>query len=171
MNTINKLNTGQLIQLYRKKKGLSITDLANKVGISKQSISLYERSLRTPSISNAMKLSLELGIDFEDIKKTLPTFADLPLSDEIDSNPKLAIYTQVNAYIDSEDRDYVLFMIDILLNKNYDITVSKDIVIINSTLEKISDMYISLDKFISICKSYYFMNMSFIENLRLESNK
>ena len=114
MNTINKLNTGQLIQLYRKKKGLSITDLANKVGISKQSISLYERSLRTPSISNAMKLSLELGIDFEDIKKTLPTFADLPLSDEIDSNPKLAIYTQVNAYIDSEDRDYVLFMIDIL---------------------------------------------------------
>lgn len=165
------MNTGDLIQLYRKKKGLSLMDLATKIGISKQSVYLYERSLRTPSPSNAMKICSVLGIDLDEFQSTLPSFQTLPKPDEIDINPKLAINAQIATYVDTEDRNYILFMCEILESLNYDVTISKNTVIIERLNGNESTIYINLDKFTTIAHTAYFMNNGLIDTLKNESCK
>lgn len=167
------MNTGELIQLHRKKKGISLAELANKVGVSKQSISLYERSLRTPSVSNAMKICSALNISFDELNSTLPISQGLPLSVEVDKKPELAINTQTEIYVDEEDRKYILFMDKILSALNYDITISKDTVIIDDLKkEKHSyPIYVNLDDFITISYTTYFMNNGLIETLKNKARK
>lgn len=167
------MNTGELIQSHRKKKGLSIGELAEVVGVSKQSISLYERSLRTPSIINAVKICSALGIDFDKLNTTLPKSQALPLDSEVDKNPELAIKTQTDIYVDEQDRKYVLFMSKLLLSLNYDITISKKTVIIEDLQKELHDpvIYIDLNEFTTISYTTYFMNSGLIETLKSKARK
>lgn len=167
------MNTGELIQLHRNKKGLSIGELSEIVGLSKQSISLYERSLRTPSVANAMKICSALNIDFDKLNATLPKSQALPLGVEVDTDAEIAIKTQTDIYIDEPDRKYVLFMSKILSSLNYDITISKKTVIIENLQKENNDplVYINLDEFITISYTTYFMNSGLIETLKKRARK
>ena len=48
----------------REKKGMSQTDVANKIGLSQQAISSYENDERTPSVSTAKAIASVLGFDW-----------------------------------------------------------------------------------------------------------
>jgi transcriptional regulator with XRE-family HTH domain len=51
----------------RQKKDMSITDVAKLLGVSKMSISNYERGLRLPSIEKLYKLMMLYDLTQEDI--------------------------------------------------------------------------------------------------------
>lgn len=55
------------VRLYRNKKGLSQTDLARLVGVSRNSISSIERSEYVPTLKTAFKLSKILKVSITDI--------------------------------------------------------------------------------------------------------
>lgn len=51
---------------FREKKGLSQTELANRVGLKQTTISQYESGSRTPNLSMAKKLADVLEISLDD---------------------------------------------------------------------------------------------------------
>ena len=53
------------IQIYRKKKGLTQYELSELMGLSAATISYYERGIKQPSLSNALKLSVVLDASIE----------------------------------------------------------------------------------------------------------
>lgn len=167
------MNTGELIKLHRKKKGFSTSDLAKAVGVSKQSISLYERCLRTPSIVNAMKICSTLGIDFDELNATLPESQALPLDIEVDKNPELAINIQTEIYVDEQDRKYILFMSKLLSYFNYDVTISKKTVIIENLQQELNEptIYLDLTEFTTLSSTLYLMFFSLLESLKTKSRK
>ena len=58
---------GLNIKKYRKEKGLTQEDLANKIGKSKSTIEKYENGSVLPSIFNVAKIAIVLGISNTDI--------------------------------------------------------------------------------------------------------
>lgn len=56
---------GIMMKEYRKRKKLSLDDLAAMVGSSKQVLSRYERGERTPKISAAQKIADALDVPLE----------------------------------------------------------------------------------------------------------
>ena len=61
--------------LYRRRANLRQLDLANKVGLSEQAISKYERGRAKPPIKTAIAIAKILGVDvkkvFPDIQETV----------------------------------------------------------------------------------------------------
>ncbi len=51
------LNIGEKIGSLRAKSGLTQTDLAKKLGISRSSVNFWEMSLSSPSIANIIEMS------------------------------------------------------------------------------------------------------------------
>jgi transcriptional regulator with XRE-family HTH domain len=58
-----KSNIGKLIKFYRKKLGLTQTELSKLTGISQSTISDYEKGNIIPSISNIKKIAKALNIE------------------------------------------------------------------------------------------------------------
>lgn len=85
---------GNQIKFYRTKKGLRQQDLAYEVGISKQSISLYERGLREPSFEILNKIANFLNVDTK----------HLLIANESDINTKYTLE------ILDEDQKQILFI-------------------------------------------------------------
>ena len=48
---------GELIRMLRKQKGLTMEEAAKSLGISRQSLSNYERGVREPSLKTLITLS------------------------------------------------------------------------------------------------------------------
>lgn len=61
------MNIGENIQRLRKEKGLSQEYVAQKIGISRQSISLWEKNKTAPSIENLVVLSEILGVTVDEL--------------------------------------------------------------------------------------------------------
>lgn len=57
------------IKFYRKKLGLSQTALAQKIGVSQNTISSLECEIYDPRCSTALKLSQVFGVPVEEIFK------------------------------------------------------------------------------------------------------
>ena len=55
--------------LYRNEKKLSQLDIANKVGVTQQSISNWETGLRIPSVEILIKLSEIFGCTLDELVK------------------------------------------------------------------------------------------------------
>lgn len=51
---------------FRKQKGLSQTELANRVGLKQTTISQYENGFRRPNLHMAKKLADALGMSLDD---------------------------------------------------------------------------------------------------------
>lgn len=51
---------------FREKKGLSQTELANRVGLKQTTISQYENGSRRPNLSMAKKMAEALGMSLYD---------------------------------------------------------------------------------------------------------
>jgi len=61
------MTTGEIIQNRRKQSGWSQDQLAQKLGISRQSISKWEQDLALPDLENGLKLCETLGITVEEL--------------------------------------------------------------------------------------------------------
>jgi len=61
------MTTGEIIQNKRKQSGWSQDQLAEKLGISRQSISKWEQDLALPDLENGLKLCETLGITVEEL--------------------------------------------------------------------------------------------------------
>ena len=69
--------TGEEMKKARKAKGLTQKQLAEKVGVCKRTIELYENIGRKPFLPTEIKICKELGLDFSErvyeIVKSLPS--------------------------------------------------------------------------------------------------
>ncbi len=61
------MNLGEKIYEIRKEKGVSQDVLAGKLGVTRQTISNWENNVTAPDISQAKKLSEELGISLNEL--------------------------------------------------------------------------------------------------------
>ena len=63
----NMMNVAERILTARKKAGLTQMEVANRVGVSFQAISNWERGVSMPDISNLERLANVLGMTVDDI--------------------------------------------------------------------------------------------------------
>ena len=64
---VKSMTTGETIQNKRKQFGWSQDQLAEKLNISRQSISKWEQDLALPDLENGLKLCKTLGITVEEL--------------------------------------------------------------------------------------------------------
>ena len=73
---------GEKIQMYRKQLGMSQEELGQKLLVSRQTISLWEKGQTVPTIENLMRLREIFGVSVDDILG----FEDEKQNEEILSN-------------------------------------------------------------------------------------
>jgi transcriptional regulator with XRE-family HTH domain len=56
-----------LLKQERKERGLSLNALAERAGLSRQTVSFVEQELRVPTLATLLRLSLAMGVNLEDI--------------------------------------------------------------------------------------------------------
>ena len=61
------ISMSERIKKIRKQKGLSQTELGERIGVSQQVITNYERGIREPSIEMLLKISGALNISIENL--------------------------------------------------------------------------------------------------------
>lgn len=66
------MTVGEKIQQRRKEKGWSQEDLAEQVGVSRQSISLWEKDQTTPSLENMKTLCRLFQISMDELLGQTP---------------------------------------------------------------------------------------------------
>lgn len=135
------MTNGEIIRSYRKRKKLTIKELAQKVGVSEQAISQYERSLRTPHIVILHKIACILQIPMEHFSLKLPV---TPAKEQATPERNLELSNQINTYIKSDDKLKVKMMCKMLEFFHYDIEINNDVVVI---IDKIAgEPYATLPK-------------------------
>lgn len=67
-------NIAERIRFLREKSGMTQSDLAKNLGISRSAVNSWEMSLSTPSVSNIVEMSILFGV---------PTDCILSISDKI----------------------------------------------------------------------------------------
>lgn len=162
------MNNGDLIRSYRKRKKLTMKQLAQKVGVSEQAISQYERSIRTPHIVILQKICSVLNLPIESLSIDIPI---APTEDEINKEPNLALDTQIQTYVDDVDRVKVKMMCKIFENFNYEIEIDKNFAFV---IDKVTDeTYVKIPKNEFICMSeiYFFGAQGLIDNLKYKYEK
>lgn len=70
------MTIGKRIQMYRKQLGMSQEELGQKMLVSRQTISLWEKDQTTPTIDNLMRLKEVFGVSVDDILNTDDQEAD-----------------------------------------------------------------------------------------------
>jgi transcriptional regulator with XRE-family HTH domain len=60
-------HVARLLKEKREKCGLSLNLLAEKAGLSRQTISFIEQELRTPNLETLLRITSALGVDLEKI--------------------------------------------------------------------------------------------------------
>jgi transcriptional regulator with XRE-family HTH domain len=56
-----------LLKEEREKRGLSLNSLAEKAGLSRQTITFIEQELRTPTLDTLLRIATALEVDLETI--------------------------------------------------------------------------------------------------------
>ena len=68
------MKTGELIRKYRKKKQLTMKQLGEKIDVSEQAISQYERGLRNVNLETLIKIAEALEIPLFLLTKNCESF-------------------------------------------------------------------------------------------------
>ena len=71
---MNQVKIGKLIAKLRKEKQLTQEQLAEKMGVSINAVSKWERGLSFPDVSLLKKLCMELNISIEELKFSFFTY-------------------------------------------------------------------------------------------------
>lgn len=69
MMTQEKETLSSYITRIKKEKGLTAAELSRKIGVSRQTMSLWENGKRTPSLKHAIRLAEALNIPTVEILK------------------------------------------------------------------------------------------------------
>lgn len=104
-------DVGRRISLMRKNAGLTQMELANRLGISYQAVSNWERGIAMPDISNLGALAGELGVSVDDI------IGDKKISSIIEGKPveeKLTVdeFNAVSPLLEAEKNKELFDKID-----------------------------------------------------------
>ena len=156
------MNNGDIIRSYRKRKKFTIKELAQKVGVSEQAISQYERSLRNPHYVMLHKICSVLDLPMELLSVEHPI---IPSAEQIKKEPHLALDTQIIAYVDDVDRAKVKMMCEVLERYNYEVEIDKDIALV---IDKISDeIFAKIPKndFINMSVTFFSLTQGIIDNM------
>lgn len=157
------MNTGELIRSYRKRKGLTMKELGNKVGVSEQAISQYERSIRTPNVAILRKICSFLNLPVEDVASAFPP---IPTSEDIDINPNLVIESQIEQFFDDVDKIKIKLMCKLFASFNYSLDIDENIV---NVVDNVTDsIYATIPRkeFIGMSEVFYCGTEGLINNLK-----
>lgn len=61
------MTIGENIKRFRKQRMITLKKIAEKVGITEQAVSQYERNIRTPNLETTIQLAAALGVDVDDL--------------------------------------------------------------------------------------------------------
>ncbi|WP_096156676.1 helix-turn-helix domain-containing protein [Bacillus sp. FJAT-45066] len=106
---------GKRIRKLRKSRGYSLSELAEKAGVSKSYLSYLERDLQTnPSLQFLQKISLTLGADIEYLLNGANAFSSINSNNtELDEEWKQLLRKAIHEGMTKEDfirfRDYLQF--------------------------------------------------------------
>ena len=89
----------RLVEL-RKKNGLSQEELANKLGISRQAVSKWERAEASPDTDNLICLAKLYGISLDDLLNSDESLEDIAFDQRMNSKNK------EDEYDDEDDDEY-----------------------------------------------------------------
>ncbi len=64
------MNIGTNIKVARKKKGITQTELAEKVGVTQTMINFIEKGIRMPSVNVLIAISKELDVSVDSLTAT-----------------------------------------------------------------------------------------------------
>ena len=108
---------GNSLRFFRQKNGWSQDDLAKMMDTTKQVISNYENSKRSPNIYVAADFAKVLGVSLQDM---------LGLDDEPDDrlealhqNPKLGLLFDRQKNMSDADIDFMIQVADRIVKENY----------------------------------------------------
>lgn len=162
-----KLNNGEIIRTYRKRKQLTMKELGQKVGVSEQAISQYERSIRTPNIIILQKICNALNLPIENLAVELPV---VPTEDDIDRNPSLALNTQINIYIDDVDKIKVKMLCKMFEFFNYEVEIDKNIAVIVDKVTNETYVEMTKNEFVYMSEICFWQMQGLIDNLKYKYN-
>ena len=57
----------RILQEEREKRGLSMTAVAEKAGLSQQMVSYVERGMRIPTLDTLLRITEAIGVELEDV--------------------------------------------------------------------------------------------------------
>lgn len=111
---------GIMMRDYRKRKKLSLDDLAVMVGSSKQVLSRYERGERTPKISAAQKiadaldvpLELLLGYEYHDDPDSAARIEAEMFAEEIPQTPEARVLAKGMDRMPEAQRKAIMSMME-----------------------------------------------------------
>lgn len=72
---VNNMTFGEKLKAYREEKDMTLEDLAQLLGTTKQVLSRYERGERTPKITTARAYANAMGVDFAMLTDESYTFS------------------------------------------------------------------------------------------------
>ena len=149
------MKTGELIRKYRKKKQLTMKQLGEKIDVSEQAISQYERGLRNVNLETLIKIAEALEIPlFLLTKKEL----DIPGIGKINPNYDLIeeeyfpqdLVKHYEKIIDHERKIHAEYIASLILTLKRDVKVLQQRIYENEEYLKIliSDTNYTLDNFL-----------------------
>ena len=104
------INIGDKIKKRRKAVGISATRLADALGVSKSTISNYEKGIRKPGIDAIQKLSLILGTSVGDLISFDDSFGEFMPVKRVRQIP---VYSSINSSDFSSDNNNILDYTDL----------------------------------------------------------
>jgi transcriptional regulator with XRE-family HTH domain len=122
------IDVGKMISSIRKERGLSQLQLAEKLSISKQAISNYERGIREPdyvtleAIADVLNVPIAMLISREDQEKALGKLYNDPTQarEELADDPERKALLNLARYGSAQDVRAVASLIDALRATNPD---------------------------------------------------
>ncbi len=99
------LKTAQRLLDYRKKAGLSQEELAEKIGVSRQAVSKWERGEASPDTDNLIALSEVYGVSLDELIKG-KTAAEQPVDDTSEDRVNVSFINGIDV-VDGKSGDKV----------------------------------------------------------------
>ena len=69
------MSTGENIRAARMRAGMTQAQLAEKLGVTPQNVSLYERDIKKPKVETLQKIAAALGAAVSDLDPSISTFS------------------------------------------------------------------------------------------------
>jgi transcriptional regulator with XRE-family HTH domain len=140
------MNIGANIKAIRKKKGLTQTQLGDKVRMSQQNVADYEKGIRNPTLHTLQKYSEALEVDISELLQTSNEFQELNTKCDIAQNPQPHVVgcgERKDVNLDeykkqiSEERELLHRQLELLAERSKHCTDNKELVELSAQMVSI----------------------------------